>query len=68
MESVSANLQEKGVIQECKNYRGIRLMSHTIILLERIIDRRLKEEVAVSKEQFGFMPGRSTTDPIFSIR
>ena len=43
-------------------------MSHTIKLLERIIDRRLRVEVAVSTEQFGFMLGRSTTDPIFSMR
>ena len=60
--------KKKGDIQECKNYRGIKLMSHTMKLLERIIDRRLREEVGVSKEQFGFMPGRSTSDPIFSIR
>ena len=43
-------------------------MSHTMKLLERIIDRQLTEEVAVSKEQIGFMPGRSTTDPLFSLR
>ena len=60
--------KKKGDIQECKNYRGIKLMSHTMKLLERIIDRRVRKEVAVSKEQFGLMPGRSTTDPICSIR
>ena len=42
--------KKKGDIQECKNYRGIKLMSHTMKLLERIIDRRLREEVGVSKE------------------
>ena len=60
--------KKKGDIQECKNYRGIKLMSHMMKLLERIIDRRLREEVGVSKEHFGFMPGRNTSDPIFSIR
>ena len=37
-------------------------------LLERIYDGRLREEVAVSKEQFGFIPERRSTEPIFSIR
>ena len=32
--------KEKGDIQECKNYRGIKLMSHTLKLFERILDRR----------------------------
>ena len=54
--------KKKGEIEECKNYSGIKL------LLDRIIDRRLREEVGVSKEQSGFMPRRSTSDPIFLIR
>ena len=35
---------------------------------ERIIDRRLKEETTIGDEQFGFMPGRGTTDAIFAVR
>ena len=66
-ECVSTHLQEKGDMLECKNYHGIKLMSLAMKLLERNIDRRQMEEVAISKEQFGSMPGRSTTDPIFSI-
>ena len=31
--------------------------------LKMITDRRLREEVGVSREQFGIMPRRSTTDP-----
>ena len=59
--------KKKGDMLECKNYHGIKLLSLAIKLLERIIDRRQMEEVAISIEQFGFMPGRSTRDPIFSI-
>ena len=33
----------------------------------RIIDRRLKEETTIGDEQFGFMPGRGTTDAIFAV-
>ena len=47
-----------GDIQECDNYRGIKLMSHTMEIWERIIERRLREETMIGEEQFGFMPGR----------
>lgn len=60
--------KEKGDIQDCKNYRGIKLMSHTMKLYERIIERRVRGETLVGDEQFGFMPGRSTTDAIFALR
>ena len=37
--------KEKGdIIQDCGNYRGIKLMSHTMKIWERIIERRLREE------------------------
>ena len=36
-------------------------MSHTMKIWERIIDRRLRE-ATIGDEQFGFMPGRGTTD------
>ena len=60
--------KEKGDIQECGNYRGIKLMSHTMKIWERITDRRLREETTIGDEQFGFMPGRGTTDAIFAVR
>ena len=43
-------------------------MSHTMKIMERIIERRLGEETAIGDEQFGFMPGRGTTDAIFVLR
>ena len=60
--------KEKGDIQGCGNYRGIKLMSHTMKIWERIIGRRLREETTIGDEQFGFMPGRGTTDAIFAVR
>ena len=60
--------KEKGDIQDCGNYRGIKLMSHTMKVWERIIERRLREETSIGEEQFGFMPGRSTTDAVFALR
>ena len=34
----------------------------------RVIDKRLRELVTISDQQFGFMPGKSTTDAIFALR
>ena len=58
----------KGDVQECGNYRGIKLMSHTLKILERMIDGRLREEVEIGKEQLGFMKGSGTSDGIFCLR
>ena len=60
--------KNKGDIQNCTNYRGIKLMSHTMKLCERIIERRLRSITSITKNQFGFMPGRSTIEAIFILR
>jgi hypothetical protein len=43
-------------------------MSHTMKLWERIIEHCLREVTNVTKNQFGFMSGRSTMEAIFLIR
>ena len=50
--------------------RGITLLSHIMKLLERILDKRLRERVEhkVGEEQLGFRKGRGTTDGMFSLR
>ena len=58
----------KGDIQECKNYRGIKLLSHTFKIWERVVDRWIRQCTNIHDSQFGFMPGRSTTDAIFILR
>ena len=58
----------KGDVLECNNYRGIKLMSHTMKLWERIIEARLREITNIADNQFGFRPGKSTTEPIFALR
>ena len=60
--------KNKGDVLECNNYRGIKLMSHSMKVWEKVIERRLREESDISQNQFGFMPGRGTTDAIFAIR
>ena len=58
----------KGDIKECGNYRGIKLMNHSTKLWERVLEARIRKEVTIGKQQFGFVPGRSTTDAIFCLR
>ena len=57
-----------GDIKECENYRGIKLMSDSIKLWKRVIGAWIRKEVTIAEQQFGFMPGRSTTDAIFCLR
>ena len=58
----------KGDIQECKIYRGIKLLSHAFKIWERVVDRRIRQCTNIHESQFGFMPGRSTTDAIFTLK
>ena len=60
--------KNKGDAQCCGNYRGIKLMSHTMKVWERIIEARLRDRVEISKQQYGFMPGKGTTDAMFALR
>ena len=60
--------KDKGDHMNCSNYRGIKLLSHTMKLWERIIDQRLRDIVTISDGQFGFKSGVGTTDAIFVIR
>ena len=42
-------------------------MSHSTKIWEMIIERRLREETTIGDEQFGFMPGKGTTDAILAV-
>ncbi|XP_019229097.1 PREDICTED: uncharacterized protein LOC109210174 [Nicotiana attenuata] len=48
--------------------RGIKLLSHTMKVWERVIEGRLRRCVSISEKQFGFMPRRSTTEAIHIVR
>ncbi|KAK3575170.1 hypothetical protein QTP86_020926 [Hemibagrus guttatus] len=60
--------KNKGDVQSCSNYRGIKLMSHTMKLWERVVEVRLRKVVEICEQQYGFMPRKSTTDGIFALR
>ena len=54
----------KGDIQDYSNYRGTKLMSHTMKLWERVIEYRLREHAKIAENQFGFMLERSIMEAI----
>ncbi|KAK3553051.1 hypothetical protein QTP86_031188 [Hemibagrus guttatus] len=60
--------KNKGDVQSCSNYRGIKLMSHTMKVWERVVEARLRNVVEICEQQYGFMPRKSTTDAIFALR
>ena len=58
----------KGDPLACGSYRAIKLLEHGMKLLERVLERRVRSQVEVDEMQFGFMPGKGTTDAIFVTR
>ena len=60
--------KRKGDALECGSYRGIKLVEHAMKILERVIERRLRNVVKIDSMQFGFMAGKSTTEAIFIVR
>ena len=43
-------------------------MSYSMKMRERVIDGSNRQEVQISQQQYGFMPGESTTDAVFALR
>ena len=60
--------KQKGDHLECNNFRGIKLLSHTLKLWERVVESRLRKMVNISERQYGFQPGKSTIQPLFCLR
>ena len=57
-------LLKKGNLKECRNWRGITLLSAVSKVMGRIVIDRIGtgEESKLRKEQAGFRPGRGTTE------
>ena len=58
----------KGSALERGNYRGLKLLEHAMKVVERIIETIIRQMVDIDEMQFGFMPGKGTTDAIFILR
>ncbi|EYB86955.1 hypothetical protein Y032_0270g844 [Ancylostoma ceylanicum] len=58
------DLKRKGNPADCANYWPIRLQSHSMKVFERVIDRRVRHIIRVSKNQCGFVANCIPTDAI----
>ena len=58
----------QGNALERGNYRGLKLTEQVMKILERIVDGLIRQLVSINDSQFGFVPGRGTTDAIFVVR
>ena len=58
----------KGDALERGNYRGLKLVDQVMKVIERVIDKLLRERIDIDEMQFGFVSGRGTTDAIFLLR
>ena len=50
---------------ECGSYK---LLEHSMKVLERVFETKIWEQVKFDEMQFGFIPGKRTTDAIFIVR
>ena len=58
----------KGDALDRGNNRGLKLTEQAMKILERIVDGLIRQVVSIDDSQFGFVPGRGTTDAIFVVR
>ena len=58
----------KGEALDRGNYRGLKLTEHILKVIEQVIEDLIRNIVKTDDMQFGFVPGRGTTDAIFIVR
>ena len=58
----------KGDVMNCGSYRGVKLLEHGMKIIERVLERRIPALIDVDEAQFGFMPGKGTTNALFLVR
>ena len=57
----------KGDALDRGNYGGLKLTEQVTKILERIVGVLIRQVVSIGDSQFGFVPGRGTTDAIFVV-
>ena len=53
--------KNKDDMQNYSNYRGIKFITHSMTW-ERVVEARLRSQVLISEQPYGFMPGKSTAN------
>ena len=69
-ERIDCQTAKKGNLKQCKNWRGITLLSVVSKVMGRIVIDRIRTgvESKLRKEQADFQPGRGTIEQIFILR
>ena len=60
--------KSKGSALDKANYHGLKLTDHLLKVVERVTEKIIRECIVIDNMQFGFMPGRGTTDTMFTVR
>ena len=58
--------KDKGDALDRGNYRGLKLTEQAMKILEKIVDALIRQVVSIDDSQFGFIPGRGTTESLWS--
>ena len=69
-QGIIIKLPKKGILKDCKNYRGITLLSMEGKILEGIVIDRVRNGVdnELRKEQAGYRQGKGTTEQDFILK
>ena len=46
----------KGDVRNCNTYRGVKLLEQAMKIVEKVLERRIREVINTDSMQFGFMP------------
>ena len=46
----------------------VKLLEHAMKIVERVLENSIRELVMIDETQFGFMPGKGTTQALFILR
>ena len=55
-------------VTNCGAYREVKLLEHGMKIIERVLEKRIRELVKVDDMQFGFIPGRGTINALLIVR
>ena len=47
---------------------GVSLLEHAMKIVEKVLEKRLREIAKIDDMQFSLMPGKDTTDVVFILR
>ena len=58
----------KGDSLDRGNFRGLKLLEVVQKIMERVLEGLIRSQVQIDEMQFGFVPGKGTSDAIFILR